>query len=84
MKFSYKNYPAPKGESDLCAVLLVQISNPAKHSPPSKRFEALIDSGASRCIFHADIGKAVGFDVRKGEEGETLGISGQSSILYLH
>ena len=84
LKFSYKNYPAPKGESDLCAVLLVQISNPAKHSPPSKRFEALIDSGASRCIFHADIGKAVGFDVRKGEAEETFGISGQSSTLYLH
>src|SRR5712692_4152923 len=30
------------GEPDFCAVLLVQIGNPAKHSPPSKRFEALL------------------------------------------
>jgi hypothetical protein len=84
LRFSYRNYPTPKGESDLCAVLPVQIGNPAKHSPPSKRFEALIDSGASRCIFHADLGKAVGFDVRKGEEEHTYGISGQPSMLYLH
>ncbi len=72
------------GEPDFCAVLLVQIGNPAKHSPPSKRFEALIDSGASRCIFHASIGKAVGFDVEKGEKEETIGISGQASTIYLH
>ena len=84
MKHPYKNYPTPKGDPDLCAILLVQISNPAKHSPPSKRFEALIDSGASRCIFHADIGRAVGFDVKKGEEEETVGISGNPSVVYLH
>ena len=84
MKFPYKNYPTAQGHPDLCAILLVQIGNPAKHSPPSKRFEALIDSGASRCIFHASIGKAIGFDLEKGEKEETVGISGKSSVIYLH
>lgn len=84
MKFPYKNYPTPKGESDFAACLQVQIGNPATHSPPSKRFEALVDSGASRCIFHAQLGKAVGFDVESGEVEETIGISGRPSLIYLH
>jgi hypothetical protein len=84
LKFPYKDYPNQKGEPDLCAVLLVQIANPVKHSPPSKRFEALIDSGASRCIFHAGIGEAVGFDVTKGIEEDTIGVDGKPSRIYLH
>lgn len=84
MKFAYKNYPTTKGETDYCAVLQIQISNPAKHSPPSKRFEALLDSGASRCIFHADLGTAIGFEVKKGEVEETYGISGKPTLLYIH
>ena len=83
-RYTFKNYPNQKGESDLAAILLVQIGNPAKRFPPSKRFEALIDSGASRCIFHADIGKAVGLDVQKGEQEETFGISGKASPIWLH
>lgn len=62
----------------------MQIGNPAKHSPPTKRFEALIDSGATYCIFHHDIGKAVGFDIEKGEKEETVGVSGKPSVIYLH
>lgn len=84
LKYPFKNYPTPKGEPDFCAILPVQLGNPAKHSPPSKRFEALIDSGASRCIFHASIGEAIGFDIEKGEKEETFGISGQASTIYLH
>jgi hypothetical protein len=84
LKFAYKNYPTPNGESDYCATLQVQISNPVTHSPPSKRFEALIDSGASRCIFHAGLGKGVGFNIEKGEVEETYGISGKPTLLYLH
>jgi len=40
----------------------------------------LIDSGASRCIFHADVGRGVGFDIEKGEQEQATGISGEPTI----
>jgi hypothetical protein len=84
LKYAYKNYPNQKGGQDWWAVLNVQIANPAKHSPPSKRFEAVVDSGASRCIFHANIGTAIGLDIKKGEIEETVGVSGKPTITYLY
>jgi hypothetical protein len=44
----------------------------------------MIDSGASRCIFHAQIGRSLGFNIEKGEEEETIGVSGQLTKMYLH
>jgi hypothetical protein len=84
LNFPYKSYPLRKGGQDWCAILNVQISNPAKHSPPTKRFEALLDSGASRCLFHSNFGTAIGLDIEKGEVEETVGVSGKPTITYLH
>jgi hypothetical protein len=44
----------------------------------------MIDTGASRCIFHASIGEAIGLEVTKGKEEFTYGVSGESTKLYLH
>jgi hypothetical protein len=52
-------------------------------APRSKRFEAIIDSGSSGCIFHASIGRAIGLDIEKGEVLRTLGIAG-SAREFLH
>lgn len=76
--------PDDKGGFDWWAALPVQLSNPAKHSPPTKRFEALVDTGASRCIFHAALGEAIGLNIGKGEETKTLGVSGKPTTIYLH
>lgn len=84
MRFSYKYYPNARGGSEWWAALAVQISNPAKHSPPTKRFEAMIDSGASRCIFHANLGRAIGLNIENGEAEDTTGISGEPTTTYLH
>src|SRR5437879_6927836 len=40
LRYTCKDYPTPQGESDWCSVLFVRISNPAKHSPPSRRFRS--------------------------------------------
>jgi hypothetical protein len=82
--FPCKDYPDPQGESDWSAVLRVRISNPQKHSPPSKPFEALIDTGASRCIFHSQIGRSLGFSIESGKEEDTIGVSGKATKIYLH
>lgn len=84
MIFPCKDYPDKKGEPDWCAALKIRISNPTKHSPPSRPFEVLVDTGASRCIFHADIGRSLGFDIGHGEEENTIEVSGEPTKLYLH
>jgi hypothetical protein len=64
-------------------MLNVSIALPVKNAPRTKRFEAVIDSGASRCLFHASIGRFIGLEIEKGLVEETAGISG-TSLTYLH
>jgi hypothetical protein len=84
LRFPYKISPSRKGSSDWLALLPVQISNPAKHSPPTKKFDAMVDSGASECVFHASLGRAIGLIIEKGEEDRTVGVSGQPTKIYMH
>jgi hypothetical protein len=85
LKFPYHKYPNPQASGGYfyAATLPVNIALPAKNSPRSKRFETIIDSGASQCIFHAAIGRAIGLEIEKGELASTNSIEGASS-LYLH
>ena len=83
LKIPYKKLPDGKGGFGCYAAILVNIALSTKNAPRSKRFEAIIDSGATRCVFHADIGKAIGLDVQAGEVESTLGIAG-STNMYLH
>ena len=85
LKIPYKKYPAPYAPGGFfsAAVLLVNIAPPAKNSPRSKRFEAIIDSGASQCIFHANIGRAIGLEIEKGQLVSTNGVAGPTDI-FLH
>jgi hypothetical protein len=64
-------------------VLNVQVALPHKNAPRTKRVEAIIDSGASRCIFHSAIGRSIGLDVHGGAREEVMGISG-SQTMYIH
>jgi len=84
VRFAYKNYPTNKAGDDWWALLPTQLSNTAKHSPPCRKFEALIDSGAAICMFHSSIGQAIGLNISKGEEDETTGVSGKPTKIYLH
>lgn len=66
-------------------VLHVRINNPARHSPPTSRFEAIVDSGAPECYFHGDIAKAIGIRVEDGIESSIGGIVGGVKIpIYYH
>ena len=45
----------------------------------------MIDTGASRCIFHSEIGRSLGrIQIERGEVENTMGVSGQTTRLYLH
>lgn len=43
-----------------------------------------MDTGASKCIFHASVGRAIGLNVEKGEEDQTVGVSGKPTTIYIH
>jgi hypothetical protein len=85
LKLPYQKYPDGQARAGFfyAATVPVNIALPAKNSPRSKRFDAIIDSGASQCIFHASIGRAIGLEIEKGEKVSTNGIQGPAPV-YLH
>jgi hypothetical protein len=85
LKIPYRKYPNPESRGGFfyAATVPVNIALPAKNSPRSKRFDAIIDSGASQCIFHASIGRGMGLEMEKGEVVSTNSIQGPTQI-YLH
>ena len=86
MKFSYLKFPKPErfdlfGKSLLRPVIPIRVGT-QKHF---LHYEALIDSGADFCIFDAEVGEAIGIDVRNGEEARFGGVQGlMSSKAYIH
>jgi hypothetical protein len=85
LKIPYKKYPAPNAPGGFfyAASIPVSIALPAKTAPRSKRFDALVDSGASGCLFHASLGRAIGLEIERGELTQTLGVAGPTN-LFLH
>jgi hypothetical protein len=79
----YKVFPDPQGRPGYVALLNVQLALPALNSPRTKRFEAVIDSGATRCLFHADIAKHLGIDLKACPSYDTQGIDGPTPV-YIH
>ena len=61
----------------------VQIARAAANAPRTTRFEALIDSGAARCLFHASFAAAIGVDLKAGEMEILNGIGGPETT-WLH
>ncbi len=82
-KIPYKKFPLHDGGVAYSAMLNVSIALPAENAPRTKRFEAVIDSGATRCIFHAGLARFLGLDIQNGTIEDTLGVAGVSRT-YLH
>ncbi len=40
--------------------------------------------GADICIFHADVGRAIGLDIEKGERFQMGGVTGAEQTGYIH
>jgi hypothetical protein len=80
----FKSFPGAPTSYPYAPVLNVQIARPETNAPRSKRFEAIIDSGSSRCVFHGSIGEGIGLDVRSGSAASAVGITGKQSQNYLH
>ncbi len=88
MRIAYKAFPVlphpafPAENFIWRPVLNVALSY--EHAQ-TQRFEALVDSGADRCLFHASIGAALGMEVRAGIEMPFGGvIGGATGKIYYH
>ena len=73
MKFRYKKFG-----NVLRPVIPIKVSS--SKNPEGFGYEVLVDSGADLSIFHADIGEALGIDVKKGKPQEVFGVGGKASI----
>lgn len=82
-KAPYKIYPESNDSHVYSAVLNVQLALPYKNSPRTKKFEVVIDSGASRTLFNSELATFVGLDLKSGPVELTIGIGGAEET-YLH
>lgn len=86
MNFSYIKLPLRERSPFFGASLLKPIV-PIKilYQDRAVQYAALIDSGADFCIFDAQIGEALGLDVRSGTRAKFGGIqSGGPAEAFLH
>lgn len=79
----YRVFPDGFGSHLYWTVMNVQIALPTRNAPRTKRFEAVIDSGATRCLFHASIAAYLGLDLKAGTLEMTGGIGGLEET-WLH
>lgn len=77
--------PAFPGETQVW-IPIVNVALIHGHAK-SRRFEAVVDSGSPRCLFHAGIGEAIGIQVTKGRRGSLSGVVGSAApanVYYHH
>jgi hypothetical protein len=72
MKYHYKRY-SPTTLRPVVPIVL-------KNGNTRIGYEVLVDSGADLCIFDAEIGEALGIDVKKGKPKEVFGVGGKASV----
>ena len=82
MKFPYKKFsvqPRPSGPASIVARPVIPIHVTSKQRVA---YEALVDSGADYSIFHAEVGEAIGLEVRKGHRVLFAGVSGATHVQF--
>jgi len=83
VKVPYRAFPDRDGLPLYWVLFNVQFSLCQPGSPRTKRIECVIDSGATSCLFHADIARNLGLDLKAGVREITSGIGGQEET-WLH
>lgn len=86
IKFRFFTLPAkptlayPDQHSSLSPIIPVRLIHQSNHLD----IGALIDSGASDCIFHAEVGEALGLQIENERWMEHFGVGGQKIKTYFH
>jgi len=82
MKFPYLKIPAKEPGKKWISrpIIPVTLFGPKG----SVTVDALIDSGADRCLFHTDLGREIGLELEKGEKEIFGGIEGGRIPAFRH
>ena len=84
MKFPYKQFFVQSPGSSIQTVSRPVIPIHLNHNQYRIAYEALVDSGADYSIFHAEIGEAIGVNVKNGKRVHFAGVSGVSQLGFRH
>ena len=82
MKFSYIKIPSadPRKKWISRPIISVMLTGPKG----SVIVDALIDSGADKCLFHSDLAKEIGLDLQDGKQEMFSGITGKQVVAFEH
>jgi hypothetical protein len=81
MRVPFRPYP---GRPHLHLYPLIRVSIGRKHAQRTRPFEAMVDSGAAECMFHASIAVAIGIKLESGRKEQRTGISGARGDVWVH
>lgn len=85
MEFEYKRYTLADGKTISRSVIPIPILIRNARNNEAIAYEALIDSGADRCVFPSEIGELIGIDIEAGEQHfVTEVVQGAHRVIYMH
>ncbi len=79
----YRKFSHVDGAHGYVVTLKVKLSTSLPNSTLTKTVDCIVDSGATRCCFHADVAEALGLDLKAGRLQTVTGISGPENI-WIH
>ncbi len=80
MDFVYKKVTGTKIERPIIPIVVRNLKN-----QKAIKYYSLVDSGSDECIFDAEVGEAIGIDVKKGEPRKLRGvIEGEAKPFWMH
>src|SRR5437879_7599234 len=82
MKVRYKRIASDVDPAGYTLHPLIQVS--LGYGNRAVDLRALIDSGATDCMFHRSVGEALGIDIESGTSKDYKGIARQSVVGYVH
>jgi hypothetical protein len=78
MHAPYRPYPGRNGGVDFYP--LIRVSAGKKRAGRTRPFEALVDSGASDCIFHEMVAAAIDIKLESGSREQRAGVGGTQDV----
>lgn len=81
MRVPFRPYP---GSPHPNLYPLIRVSLGKRHAQRTRPFEAMVDSGAADCMFHASIASALGIRLESGRREQRTGISGARGDVWVH
>ena len=81
MRVAYRTFPGPNGSILYYPFIRVRVGK--KRGQTTRFFEALVDSGASDCMFPESIASAIGIRIESGRKDARNVIGGQQDV-WIH